>query len=345
MRIGVLGAAKIAGPFMVGAKASARVEVVAVASRDGARGEAFAAAHGIARACTYDELLADPSIDAIYNPLPNSLHAPWSIAAMRAGKHVLCEKPLAISEAEAIAMFAAADAAGVVLVEAFPYMFQPQTLELERLVAGGAIGELRTMFAAFGFTMSDADDIRLDPAMGGGALWDAGCYPVSFVRQVFGARPVRISAVARWVGPGVTSSATNDAVIDPANNAVAGGLIDQTLVATLEFAAGGLAQISCSFATAVYRRAVIVGSTGVIDTEYQNHTDRTQAPSYRIKRGTDWLAEPETIAVPRDNGFRLEIDAFVDVIERGDRAAIDRRRAASIDNAWTLRAILDAAKR
>ncbi|HEX2687915.1 MAG TPA: Gfo/Idh/MocA family oxidoreductase, partial [Kofleriaceae bacterium] len=212
LRVGILGVAKIAGSFMVGAKASSRIEVVAVASRDRARGEAFARAHGIARACSYDELIAARDVDAIYNPLPNSLHAEWTIACARAGKHVLCEKPLATSEAEAQAMFAAADASGVVLVEAFPYMFQPQTLEIEQLIASGAIGDVRTMFAAFGFTIIDAGNIRLDARLGGGALMDAGCYPVSFVRQVFGCRPERVAATARWVGG-----------------------IDQTLAATLEF--------------------------------------------------------------------------------------------------------------
>jgi predicted dehydrogenase len=320
LRIGILGAAKIAGSFMVGAKASTRVEVVAVASRDRARGEAFAAEHGVARVCGYDELIADPGVDAIYNPLPNALHAEWSIKAARAGKHVLCEKPMAASEAEARAMFAAADERGVVLLEAFPYLFQPQTLLIEQLIADGAIGEVRTMYAAFGFSIAPGPNIRLDPAVGGGALGDAGCYPVSFVRQVFGERPRRVTAVARWEGG-----------------------IDRTLVGTLEFARGGIAQISCSFGTAVHRRALIAGSAGMIDTEYQNHTDRAAAPSFLLKRGTDWAAEPEAIAVPRDNGFRVELEAFVDLI--GDRAGEPARRAASLDNAWTLAALLEAARR
>jgi xylose dehydrogenase (NAD/NADP) len=327
LRIGILGAARIAGSFMVGAKAFPRASVVAVACRDRARGEAFAATHGIARTCTYDELIADRSIDAIYNPLPNSLHAPWSIAAARAGKHVLCEKPIALSEPEAHTMFAAADAAGVVMLEAFPYMFQPQTLEIERRIAAGEIGEVRTMFAGFGFTMRGehvADDIRLDPALGGGALLDVGCYPVSFVRQIFGARPVRVTASARWVEG-----------------------TDRTLVATLEHASGGLAQIVGSFVTAGYRRALIAGSAGVLETDFQNHTDREPTPGFRLRRSTDVFAPTETIAVPRDSGFRLELEAFVDMIEsaaRGDRTAEHARRVASLDNAWTLTAILAAAR-
>jgi xylose dehydrogenase (NAD/NADP) len=320
LRIGILGAAKIAGSFMVGAKASSRAAVVAVASRDRGRAEAFARHHGIPRACGYAELLADREVDAIYNPLPNSLHAEWSIAALAAGKHVLCEKPLAASEAEAEAMFAAADAHGAVLLEAFPYMFQPQTFEIERLIRSGSLGEVRTMFAAFGFTMTDPGNIRLDAQLGGGALMDAGCYPVSFARQVFGARPARVTAIARWHAG-----------------------VDQTLATTLEYPGGGIAQISCSFATAVHRRAIIAGTGGVIDTDYHNHTDRSSGPSFRIKRGTDWQSEFETVPVPIENGFRVELDAFVDMIEREDRPAERVRRAASLDNAWTLAAILAAA--
>ena len=322
LRIGILGAAKIAGSFMVGAKASSRVAVVAVASRDRGRAETFARQHDIPRACSYADLLADREVDAIYNPLPNSLHAEWSITALRAGKHVLCEKPLATSLAEAEAMFAAADAHGVVLVEAFPYMFQPQTLEIERLIASGAIGEVRTMFGAFGFTVADPDNIRLDAKLAGGALMDAGCYPVSFARQVFGTRPARVTATARWHSG-----------------------VDQTLATTLEYPGGGVAQISCSFATAVHRRAIIAGTTGVIDTDYHNHTDRVTAPSFRLKRSADWQADFETIAVAGENGFRCEVDAFADMIERGDHAAVRTRRAASLDNAWTLAAILAAARR
>jgi predicted dehydrogenase len=321
LRIGILGTAKIAGMFMIGAKQSSRVEVIAIGSRDPVRAQTFAGIHGIPRACTYDELLADPAVDAIYNPLPNSLHAEWSIAAARAGKHVLCEKPLATSEAEAESMFAAADANGVMLVEAFPYMFQPQTLELERLIARGAIGEVRLMFATFGFTMADPTNIRLDVMLGGGALMDAGCYPVSFVRQVFGRRPSRVSAVARYAYG-----------------------VDQTLAATLELDDGAIAQISCSFATAVHRHAIIHGSAGVIETDYANHTNRSPAPSFRIKRGVDWQAQMETVPVPSEDGFRVEADAFAELIERDDRHQLAARRSASVDNAWTLAAILDSAR-
>jgi hypothetical protein len=226
------------------------------------------------------------------------------------------------TEAEAEAMFAAADDHGAVLVEAFPYMFQAQTLEIEQLIRSGAIGDVRLVFATFGFTMDDPGNIRLDAALGGGAVMDAGCYPVSFARQVFGARPERVAAIARFAHG-----------------------VDQTLAATLEFAGGGIAQISCSFATAVHRRAIIAGATGVIETEYHNHTDRAAAPSYRIKRSLDWSAEFETVPVPAEDGFRAELEAFAALVMRADRAELTARRTASLDNAWTLAAIRAAAAR
>lgn len=321
LRIGILGAARIAAAFVAGAKQSSRVEIAAVASRDSARAEIFARTHDIARTLSYDQLLAAPDIDAVYIPLPHNLHAPWSIAAARAGKHVLCEKPLALSEAEALEMFAAAEAAGVVLLEGYPYQYQPQTLEIERLLAERTIGDIQTIHAACGFTLDNPDDFRFDRALGGGALLDAGCYPVSFIRQVTGARPTRITAVARWQSG-----------------------VDQTLAATLEFESGTIAQVSCSFATGLHRFAVIAGSAGIIETELQNHTMRSQSPNFRLRRGSDWRNPTEVIPVPREDGFRLEVEAFVDMIQYGGGEKFAARRAASIDNAWTLAAILDAAR-
>ncbi len=321
LRIGILGAAKIAVPFASGARLSSRVEVTAVASRDRERAEAFARTHEVPRACSYDQLLADPELDAIYVALPNSLHAHWSMAAARAGKHVLCEKPLAMNEAEAHEMFAAADRSGVVLLEGFPYMFQPQTLEIERLVAVGAIGEVRSVYAAFGFAIADPVNIRLDPALGGGAVMDAGCYAVSFARQMFGSRPQHVSAVGRWHGG-----------------------VDITVAATLQYAGGGIAQVSCSFATGLHRRAVVAGSAGVIETDYANHTIRSELPGFRIRQGSDWHSDFEVVPVPREDGFRLEVDALADMVA-GDREAQVARRTASLDNAWTLAAILESARR
>jgi xylose dehydrogenase (NAD/NADP) len=322
LRIGILGTARIATLFLAGARLSDRVEIAAVASRDLGRAESFARAHGVPRVMTYDQLLEDQEIDAVYVPLPNSLHAPWSIAAARAGKHVLCEKPLALSEAEALAMFAAADEAGVVLLEGYPYLHQPQMFEIERLIGEGAIGEVRSIVATCGFTLSNPDDFRLDRALGGGALLDAGCYPVSFIRQITGTRPSRVTAVARWHGS-----------------------VDQTLAATLEFASGVIAQVNCSFATGLHRFAMVAGSEGVIETEYQNHTSRSSAPAFRLKRGSDWRTGVETIAVPREDGFRVEADAFAEMVELGRGDAFAARRAASIDTAWILATIVASARR
>ncbi|WP_129642647.1 Gfo/Idh/MocA family protein [Peristeroidobacter agariperforans] len=321
LRIGLLGAARIATPFIAGAKLSSRAEVVAVASRDRGRAQALADTHGVPHAMTYEQLLAAKEIDAVYIPLPNSLHAPWSIAAARAGKHVLCEKPLALSEAEALEMFSAADAAGIVLLEGYPFLFQPQTLEIERRIQAGEIGRVQTIFATCGFTLSNPDDFRLDPTMGGGALLDAGCYPVSLIRQITGARPTRVTATAQWHRG-----------------------VDQTLAATLEFASGTIAQLSCSFASGLVRTAVIAGSDGIIETDYSNHTIRSPAPTFGLRRGSDWRRPTEAIAVPREDGFRLEIDAFAAMIDGSERDRHAARRAASIDVAWTLEAILARAR-
>lgn len=321
IRIGILGAARIANAFVAGARLSEHVEIAAVASRDAARAESFARANEISHTLSYEQLLAAPDIDAVYIPLPNHLHAPWSIAAVRAGKHVLCEKPLALSEREAIEMFEAAEAAGVVLLEGYPYLYQPQTHEISRLLAAGTLGSIQSIYAACGFTINNPGDFRLDPQMGGGALLDAGCYAVSFIRQIMGTRPTRVTAVARWKGG-----------------------IDETLAATLEFANGTLAQVSCSFATGLHRFAVIAGSAGVIETEYQNHTIRSAAPAFRLRRGSDWRNPTESIAVPREDGFRLEVDAFAEMIRSRGGEMFAASRTASIDTAWALAAILDAAR-
>ena len=190
LRIGVLGAAKIARLFVEAVRPSNKVAIVAVASRDTERATAFARDMGIAHVhASYDALLADPDVDAVYVPLPNSHHAQWSIRAVNAGKHVLCEKPLAATAVEARAMFAAAAKNGVYLVEAYPYRAQPQTIKLRELLASGAIGRLQLIQASFGFPLTDALNIRMDPALAGGALMDAGSYPVSLVRTISGERP------------------------------------------------------------------------------------------------------------------------------------------------------------
>lgn len=323
LRIGVLGAAKIARAFIAGVRPSTKVAVVAVASRDAERARNFARETGIPSVhASYEALLADPAIDAIYNPLPNSLHATWSIRAMDAGKHVLCEKPLATSADEARAMFAAARRNGVHLAEAYPYRAQPQTLKLRELLVAGAIGRVQLVHAAFGFPMADAANIRLNEALAGGALMDAGCYPVSLARMIAGERPVRVQAMARWTESGV----------------------DRTLVASLEFAGGLLAQISCSFATARHRQAFIAGDAGSIATTYLNDTSAAQPPVLELKRGTALDTPRELVETTATNGFLAEAEAFRDLVVEGPDRWTGATPQESIDIAATLEAIAASAR-
>jgi predicted dehydrogenase len=194
LRFGVLSTADIGLRKVLPAMLRAdRVEVVAIASRDRARAEAAGAELGVARAHgSYEDLLADPDVDAVYNPLPNHLHAEWTIAAARAGKHVLCEKPLATTVADAERMIAACEDAGVVLMEAFMYRLHPSWEATRDLVSSGRIGELRAVQSWFSYFNDDATNIRNRLDAGGGALFDIGCYCVNLSRMLFDAEPVRI---------------------------------------------------------------------------------------------------------------------------------------------------------
>ncbi|HEX2791275.1 MAG TPA: Gfo/Idh/MocA family oxidoreductase [Steroidobacteraceae bacterium] len=323
LRIGILGAAHIASAFISGVAPSHTVRVTAIASRDFAKARRFANDTGVQQAYgSYEELLADPAIDAIYNPLPNSLHAVWSIRGCEAGKHVLCEKPLSLTGSEARAMFASARRHGVVLVEGFPYRAQPHALKLKELLESGAIGRVQTMQAGFGFTLTDEANIRLDPTLGGGALMDLGTYPVSLVRLVAGERPVRVQALARWHPSGV----------------------DQTLVANLQHAGGLLAQISCSFSTRAHRQALIVGASGAIQTTYPNHAPVDRAPVLQLKRGLASDAMYQDVDVPACDGFRAEAESFERLIRLGPGHWIGASSEESVDIALSLEAILKSAR-
>jgi D-xylose 1-dehydrogenase (NADP+, D-xylono-1,5-lactone-forming) len=200
LRVGLLSTARINRRALAAARASPHVEVVAVASRHPARAEAYARRHGLERAHgRYDGLLEDPGVDAVYVSLPNSLHVDWSVRALEAGKHVLCEKPLARRPEDVERAFDAAERAGRILAEAFMYRHHPQTALVAGLVAGGAIGEPVTLRASFGFPLSDPGNIRLRPELDGGALLDLGCYCVSGAR-LLGGEPERVSGERR-VGP------------------------------------------------------------------------------------------------------------------------------------------------
>ena len=323
LRLGILGAANIARAFTSGVAPSKIVTVAAVASRDGSKAQRFAQDCGISRFHgSYEALLADPEIDAIYNPLPNSLHAEWSIRAVEAGKHVLCEKPLAMNAAEARGMFAAAAKAGRHLVEAYPYRAQPQTLKLAELLGQGAIGRVRLIRASFGAFFTDETNIRLKPEVGGGSLLDAGSYSVSLALLAAGERPNRVNAMARWSETGV----------------------DLSVAATLEFPGGALAQISSSFAAAFHRQALISGDAGTIETSYLNHPPTGGPPILTIRRGTTVAAIPEIIELAGGNGFLAEAESFQRLIAQGPAQWTGATPEQSIDIALTLDAILESAR-
>ncbi|MFO1396583.1 MAG: Gfo/Idh/MocA family oxidoreductase [Burkholderiales bacterium] len=323
VRLGILGAAKIARLFVETVRPSPKIEIVAVAARDPARAHAFA--EDLRIPCvhaSYDALLADDGIDAVYVPLPNNLHAAWAIRAADAGKHVLCEKPLAASADEARAIFAAARRNGVAVVEAYPYRAQPQTRKVREIVAAGTLGEVRLVQASFGFPLADMANIRMSPDLAGGAIMDAGSYPVSFVRLVTGARPVRVHALARWSPSGV----------------------DLTTLGTLEFASGALAQISCTFATARHRHAFIAGDAGSLATNYYNDTGAQFPPTIDLRHGTGWDARREIVETPATAGFLAEAESFHDLLREGPSAWTGATPEESLDIALTLDALRESAR-
>lgn len=190
---GLLSTANINRALIDPLRASKRTRLLAVASRSLSSAEAYAREWDIPRAHgSYDDLLADPDIDVIYNPLPNNMHAEWTIKALRAGKHVLCEKPLALSLEEVDAMIAAAQETGKILTEAFMYRHHPQTLKVKEIVDSGALGKIQLIKGAFTFTLTRAGNYRQIKEMGGGSLWDVGCYPISYARTIVGEEPVEV---------------------------------------------------------------------------------------------------------------------------------------------------------
>ena len=205
VRWGVLSTANIGRAAVNPAiQASHNSDLRAVASRDSATAAAFAKDHGIPTSYgSYEALLDDPDIDAIYIPLPNSLHREWTVRAAQAGKHVLCEKPLALDVGECREMVDVAREAGVHLMEAFMYRFHPRTVRVLDLVRAGHIGQLGTVRSAFTFRLTSAGNIRLDPDLGGGSLMDVGCYCVNVTRTLAGAEPVEVQAAAQWASTGV----------------------------------------------------------------------------------------------------------------------------------------------
>lgn len=209
IRWGILGTARINRRLIPAMRAARRSTLIAVASRDRDRGEAYAREWAIGRAVHgYDALLADPTIDAVYIPLPNNEHVPWTLAAIAAGKHVLCEKPIALNAGDVDRIARAASAANVVVEEGYMYRHEPMTARVAQLLGDGAIGAIRAMVSGFTFSLTDTANIRLLPELGGGSLWDVGCYPVSYAQFLLGHAPTLVDGIAHWTASGVDDEFT-----------------------------------------------------------------------------------------------------------------------------------------
>jgi predicted dehydrogenase len=244
LRIGCLGAARIAPAALIKpCAATDGVVCAAIAARDPGRARAFAAKHHIPKVHgTYDELLADEEIDAVYNPLPNGLHGRWTMQALAEGKHVLCEKPFTANAAEAERVAAAAEASGLVVMEAFHWRYHPMAARMLEVVGSGELGEVQRIEAALCFPLPLFKDIRWQLALAGGALMDAGCYPVHMVRTLAGAEPTVLRASALLRSPGV----------------------DRRMEAEFSFADGRTGAILTSMwsSTLLRMRVVVTGSKG-----------------------------------------------------------------------------------
>jgi predicted dehydrogenase len=283
LRWGILGCARITRRGLIpGIRESTRGTLQALGSRDRATAEAWALEFHIPKAHgDYQDVLDDPEVDAVYIPLPNELHKCWVLAAAAAGKHVLCEKPLALNVAEARAMAAECRASGVVLIEAFMWRHQPRTAHLRRLVAEGAIGELRLIRSSFSFPIAPGD-WRLDPARGGGALWDVGCYGVSTARLFAGAEPEAVQSLARFGPSGV----------------------DLSLTASLLFPGEVIGLIDCSFEQPFRCVYELVGTRGLIEVP-----DAYLPPAQPIARLKGTGADQDLVFDGR-NQYAAMVDAF-----------------------------------
>ncbi len=286
IRWGVLSTSRHAAATWIPAcQASQRGEVVAVASRDASRARQYASEHGIPRSFgDYESLLASPDVDAVYIPLPNHLHKEWTIKAAGAGKHVLCEKPLGLDAAQAEEMVAACHAAGVTLAEAFQWRHHPHAERTRELLQDGAIGDLRLIEAGFTFPLGRDGDVRWDPAKGGGALYDVGCYPVALARYVTGGEPLSVTAQATWGQTGV----------------------DDLLVATLEFPGGVFAKLHGGFNLPLDRYFRLVGTEGSLLVDYA-YNAKANRPNIIRQYGPDWELQSTIELAPVDS-YTLMID-------------------------------------
>ena len=313
LRWGILGCARITRRGIIpGLRDSDSGVAQAIASRDGTTARAWAAEFGIPRAHdSYEAVLADPDVQAVYIPLPNELHRPWVLAAADAGKHVLCEKPLALNSDEARAMAAHCRARGVILMEAFMWNHQPRTAGVLRLVRDGAIDQLRLIRSSFSFSI-DMDDWRLDPARGGGALLDVGTYGVSTARLFAGSEPTGVEASAHLSVSGV----------------------DLSLAALLTFPGDVRALVDCSFEQPFRCTYELVGTQGSIEVP-----DAYLPPEHPIVTVRDLEGKGVEHRFDGTNQYAMMVDAFARGVEAGTLPAPAEDGQAQME---TLDAILRA---
>jgi predicted dehydrogenase len=305
---GIVSTADINRKVIPGARASGKVDLVAVASRDRARAEAYAREWEIPRAYgSYEELLADPEVEAVYISLPNTLHAEWSITALEAGKHVLCEKPFTRHPDEVDAAFAAAERNGRLLSEAFMYRHNPQTAKLVELARDGTIGELRLIRSTFSYGLYDLENIRLRTDVEGGALMDVGCYNVSGSR-LLGGEPERVWGEA-WYGPSGT---------------------DWIFTATLRFPGDVIGTFDCGTALPNRDELEAIGSEGSLFLDDPWHCNE---PTIELRREGD----VQRIELNPVDSYQLELENVSDAIRREAELLLGRDDALA--QARTLEAL------
>ena len=306
VRWGILSTADIGMAQVTPAiQAASNCDVVAIASRDGQRAGAAASQLGIPDSYgSYEELLAAQGLDAVYIPLPNDMHAEWVFKAAAAGKHILCEKPLAMSQREAFEMVAACESAGVKLQEAFMYRHHPSWIEAVRLVRSGAIGDLQAVQSWFSYSNDDPANIRNRMENGGGAIMDIGCYNINLSRLLFDAEPINVASVVHR---------------DPVMG------IDTLTSAVLEFPGGRQSSFTCSIRSEEYQRVHIFGADGRIDIEIPFNIPPDRETRIYLSSGGNPPVEPatETIVFPAVDQYTIQAELFANAILRDGEVAVD----------------------
>lgn len=314
---GIMGTARINRALIPPLNVSHRNRLLAVASRELERARHYAREKGIERAHgSYEALLADPEIDVVYISLPNCLHAEWTIKAAAAGKHVLCEKPIALSTQDVTAIADAATKHGVVIAEAFMYRHHPQTLKGCELIESGVIGEMRLIRGGFSYPLSRAGDVRLKPELGGGSIWDVGCYPISFARTALGgAAP---SEVFGWQIMGPTG-------------------VDVSFFGQMRYTNGVCVQIDSSFQSALRMVMEFVGSEGCITLDNAFKPDGDSQLS--LQRGDGSI---EILRFPDQELYLSEVEDLYDAVVHGKRQLIPLDDSSK--NIATILALLESAR-